>query len=191
MHSHSLPAATGVARFGDFRGVRKLLDVGGGSGCFCIMLAHSFPGMRFTVLELPAVREFTVTYVAEAGLADRISVVGADMFGDQWPAGHDAMLLSNILHDWDEKRCLWLCHRCYEMLPAGGSIYVHTMLLADTKDNPLTTVAFSMNMVVRTEGKQFSAQELKKLVKQSGFTDVSITPTFGYYSLLRARKPLD
>lgn len=74
------------------------------------------------------------------------------------------------------------------MLPAGGSIYVHTMLLEDTKDNPLTTIAFSMNMAVRTEGKQFSTQELDKLLRNSGFSDVTTTNTFGYYSLTRARK---
>jgi hypothetical protein len=39
MHSHSLPAAIGVARNGDFQGVRRLLDVAGGSGCFSIALA--------------------------------------------------------------------------------------------------------------------------------------------------------
>jgi acetylserotonin N-methyltransferase len=38
-HSHSLPAALGVARNGDFRGVRRLLDVAGGSGCYAIALA--------------------------------------------------------------------------------------------------------------------------------------------------------
>ena len=34
MHSHSVPAALGMARNIDFAGVKRLLDVGGGSGCF-------------------------------------------------------------------------------------------------------------------------------------------------------------
>ena len=191
MHSHSLPAATGVARVGDFGGVQNLLDLGGGSGCFCIMLAHTYPRMRFTVLELPAVSEFTMSYVSEAGFEDRINVVSADMFKDPWPTGHDALLLSNILHDWDDDRCLWLGQRCFETLPPGGLLYVHTMLLEDTKDDPLGTVGFSMNMVVRTEGKQFSARNLKKLLSTSGFSELSIMPTFGYFSLIKARKPPD
>ena len=36
MQSHSAPAATGVALHGDFSGVARLLDIGGGSGCFAI-----------------------------------------------------------------------------------------------------------------------------------------------------------
>src|SRR5690606_35346527 len=48
MQSHSLPAATGVARNGDFSGVSNLLDVGGGSGCFSIALAQCHPAMRCT-----------------------------------------------------------------------------------------------------------------------------------------------
>src|SRR5688572_11144522 len=34
MHAHSVPAALGVARHYDFRGVTRVLDVGGGSACF-------------------------------------------------------------------------------------------------------------------------------------------------------------
>ncbi len=190
MHSHSLPAATGVAQHGDFRGVKKLLDLGGGSGSLCIALAHKYPDMKFTVLELPAVSTFTRAYVARAGLGDRIDIVSADMFRDPWPDGHDAILLSNVLHDWDEARCRWLCRRSYEILPPNGALFVHTMLLADTRDRPLTTVAFAMNMLVRTEGKQFSGPELINLLAGSGFTDPAITPTYGYYSLVRAGKGL-
>ncbi len=43
MHSHSLAAATGMALRVDLSGVKSLLDVGGGSGCFCITLAKQNP----------------------------------------------------------------------------------------------------------------------------------------------------
>src|SRR5206468_1137390 len=35
-HSHSFPSALGMAHCQQFRGVRKLLDVAGGSGCYSI-----------------------------------------------------------------------------------------------------------------------------------------------------------
>jgi predicted O-methyltransferase YrrM len=191
MHSHSFPAAAGLANNGDFKGVRKLLDIGGGTGCFCIALANRYPQMSFTVLELPEVSEFTSEYIAKAKLEDRINVVAADMFHDPWPRAYDAILLSNILHDWDEERCHWLCRRSHEALPAGGSLYVHSMLLSNTMDSPLATAAFSMNMVVRTEGRQFSRQELADLLTACGFINVITEQTFAYYSLTRAIKPSD
>jgi hypothetical protein len=68
MHIQSLPAAMGVARWGDFTGVEHLLDVGGGSGCFCMALAARYPQMRFTILELPTVCQVARDYLAEAGM---------------------------------------------------------------------------------------------------------------------------
>jgi hypothetical protein len=189
MHSHSLSAAIGVARRGDFAGVKRLLDVGGGSGCFCIALALRFPEMRFTILELPAVCRAAQAYIAEHDLQDRIETVAVNMFRDPWPTGHDAVFFSNIFHDWDRERCLYLTRRSFEALPSGGRIYLHEMLLADTKDGPATAAAFSMLMLLRTEGKQFTARELDDLLQECGFREVAVAPTYGYYSLVSARKP--
>jgi methylase of polypeptide subunit release factors len=82
MHAHSFPAAMGVARHGDFANVHRLLDVGGGSGCFCIALATRYPGMRMAVMELPPVCHLVEQYVARYGLQGQIEAVAANMFTD-------------------------------------------------------------------------------------------------------------
>jgi hypothetical protein len=189
MHSHSFPAATGLAEQGDFSGVKRLLDVAGGSGCFCIALALRYPEMQFTVMELQVVCKLAEEYIADYGLQDRINTLAADIFNDAWPAGYDAIFFSNIFHDWDRKRCLHLARSSYEALPPGGRIYLHEMLLEDTKDGPLPATLFSMNMMFFTEGKQFTAGELGELLRECGFQDLAITPTYGYYSLISGRKP--
>jgi 3-hydroxy-5-methyl-1-naphthoate 3-O-methyltransferase len=53
---------------GEYSGVRRVLDVAGGSGCFCIALALRYPGMRLTAAGLPALCTLTQAYVAEYGL---------------------------------------------------------------------------------------------------------------------------
>ena len=54
MQSHSAPAATGVALHGDFSGVTRLLDIGGGSGCFAIALAQQYSELKCTDHGSPA-----------------------------------------------------------------------------------------------------------------------------------------
>lgn len=189
MHRQSLPAAMGVARWGDFTGVQHLLDVGGGSGCFCIALAARYPQMRFTILELPAVCPVAQEYAAEAGMQERIDTHPANMFRGPWPSGCDAIFFSNILHGWDWDGCIELARRSFAALPAGGRVYVHEALLSDTRDAPLTVALFSLSMLLHSEGKQLSAGELRELLEECGFLDVSITPTYGYYSLTVGRKP--
>ena len=189
MHSHSFPAAFGVARRGDFAGVRRLLDVAGGSGCVCIALALRLPALRCTVLELAPVCALAARYAAEYGVADLVDTHAADMFADPWPAGYDAHFFGNIFHDWGEARRRFLARRSFAALPGGGRIYLHEMLLADTADGPLPAAAFSLNMLFANEGKQFTAPELEALLTTTGFRDLTVTPTSGYYSLVSARKP--
>jgi hypothetical protein len=51
----------------------------------------------------------------------------------------------------------------------------------------VTTVGFSM-LMLGTEGQQFTLPELKRLLDPAGFTDVRSQHTYGYYSLVSARK---
>lgn len=189
MHSKGLPQALGVARHGNFKGIRRLLDVAGGSGCFCIAMALRYPAMHFTVLELPSIHELTQQYIDSYGLQDQIDTYPADMFSDPWPSGYDAIFFSDIFHDWDRARCVQLARRSYDMLPSGGRIYLHETLLDDTKDGPLAAVTMSLRMVVATRGKQFTVGELDDLLRECGFQDVQVTSTYAHFSLVSAEKP--
>ena len=148
------------ARHGDFANVHRLLDVGGGgSGCFCIALATRYPGMRMAVMELPPVCQLVQQYVARYGLQGQIEAVAANMFADPWPSGYDGIFFGNVFHDWDRASCLQLATRSVAALPPGGRIFLHEMVLNDTKDGPLVAVAFSMEMLALT-GKQYSVDSV-------------------------------
>jgi len=189
MHAHSFPAAMSMARKGDFADVHQLLDVGGGSGCYCIALATRYPNMRFTVMELPVVCKLTEQYIASYGLQGQIETIPANMFTDPWPSGYDGVLFSDIFHIWDLASCLQLAKRSFEMLPPGGRIFLHEILLNDTKDGPLVAAAYSTSMLWMGS-KQYTARELDKLLRDVGFTDVTVNPTHTYFSLVSARKPV-
>ena len=189
MHSHSFPAATAIARDGDFAGVSRILDVGGGSGCFCIAMADRHPALRFSVFELPAICPLTREYIDKYGFGERIDVAAGDMFSTDWPDDHDAIFFSNVFHDWDLERCRHLANTSFATLPTGGRIYLSEMLLNDTRDGPPITMAFSMDMAFATDGKQFTAPELKELLTEAGFVDVRVRHIFAHYSLISAHKP--
>ena len=188
MHSHSIAAALGMARNVDFSGTRRLLDIGGGSGVVCIALAQRLPQLRCTILELPAMCEVARDYVAAAGLGDRVDTHALDMFRQQWPRDYDAMFFSNILHDWDFATCAGLLAKAHAALPPGGRIYIHEALLDDSGIGPQSTATFSLVMLLGTQGRQFTYTELAKLLTDAGFADVGATPSYGYYSVVRATR---
>ncbi|HEX7235629.1 MAG TPA: methyltransferase [Gammaproteobacteria bacterium] len=188
MHCHSLPASVGAARNGNFAGITRLLDVGGGSGCFSVAIAQQFPAVRCTVLELPAVCDVARGYIAAGGVADRVDTLSIDMFREPWPRGYDGMFFSNIFHDWNAETNTLLARRAHEALPRGGRIFLHEMLLAEDGSGPVTTASFSMLMLLGTHGRQYSFSELRQILADAGFTDVDARATYGYYSVVSGRK---
>jgi acetylserotonin N-methyltransferase len=188
MHSHSLPAAIGAARNYDFSGIRRVLDVGGGSGCFTIAMAQRHPELHCTIMELPAMCEVAQGYIRAGDASDRVDTVAVDIFRQSWPRGYDAMFFSNIWHDWSFQTCKWLAMRAFEALPPGGRIMLHEMLLDDDGAGPATTASFSMLMLLATQGQQFTFGELKQILEGSGFSGIESRQTCAYYSVTTGYK---
>jgi acetylserotonin N-methyltransferase len=189
MQSHSLPAANAFARNGDFSGIRRFLDVGGGSGCFAIALARQQPQVHCAIMELKTMCDVARDYIRAGGVEGRVDTLAVDMFREAWPKGYDALFFSNVYHDWDFETCDWLSARAFEALPAGGRIMLHEMLLDDDGDGPVTAASFSMLMLLGTQGQQFTLPELQTMLEGAGFVNVAARHSYGYYSLVTAFKP--
>jgi len=58
----------------DLGGFRRLLDIGGGSAAFDIVLCQRYPQLRSTVYDLEFVTDIAARNVKDAGLTDRIAV---------------------------------------------------------------------------------------------------------------------
>ena len=188
MHSHSLVPAISAAHIYDFSGIRRMVDIGGGSGCFMIAIAQRHPSIRCTILDLPTMCAAAREYIDAGGVEDRVDTHPLDMFRQPWPHGFDAVFFSNVFHDWNVRTCTWLAQRAYEVLPPGGRILLHEMLLDDDGAGPVTAASFSMLMLLATQGQQFTFGELRSILEKAGFTDVSTRPTSGYYSITTGYK---
>lgn len=188
MHSHSVPAAVGMIHSCDFSALKKVLDVGGGSGCFSIALARHYSTISCTIMELPTICELAAQYINEADVSAQVDTVVVDMFRQQWPGGYDGHFFSNVFHDWSVATCLELASKSYAALPAGGSIILHEMLLEDSGTAPAPAVAFSLLMAMGTKGQQFTFSQLADILQQAGFVNISWQPSYGYYSLVRGEK---
>lgn len=188
MHAHSIVPAISLAMNVSYQNVARLLDVGGGSGCFSIALAQHNSNLRCTILDLPAMCDVAMEYAVEAGVEDRVDAYRADMFRETWPKGYDLVFFSNVFHDWSTDVCKELTRRAYELLPIGGSIHLHEMLIDETEPSASIPTAFSVLMATFTQGKQFTLGELQRILSTSGFIDVVHTLTSVFFSLVSARK---
>ncbi|WP_425450371.1 methyltransferase [Virgifigura deserti] len=173
MHSISTFTARALAEAMDFGRFRRLLDVGGGSGAYDIELCRRYPQLRATVYDLPFVTEIAAGKVAEAGLSDRIEVAAGDFFADAvFPGGHDAILLSMILHDWSEAKDREILRKCHEALPSGGVVIITELLVNDEKTGPAPAALMSLNMLIETEGRNYTPAEYGAWLDELGFRDI-------------------
>jgi predicted O-methyltransferase YrrM len=166
--------------------MRRLLDVGGGSGVYSIALAERFPTLAATVLEAAPVDAIARRTIQAAGLAERIAVVDADMFSALWPPEHDVHLFSNVLHDWDEGDCRKLLAMSAAALPADGRMLIHDMLPDDDKAGPLWAAEYSVLLCTVTQGRLYSAAELGDWLADLGFEIVARSTTALGRSVLTA-----
>ncbi|MFY1682831.1 methyltransferase [Micromonospora sp. WMMD730] len=193
MFATSRFTARALADAYDFGAHRRLLDVGGGAGAFPIEFCLRLPHLRATILDLPHVCVRAGERIAEAGLSDRIGTVAGDFLADPaLPDGHDVILLSMILHDWDEPTNRALLARCHAALPPGGVVVVSELLLNDERTGPPEAALMGMNMLVETEGgKNYSGAEYRRWLTDAGFVDVRTVPfeAPGANGAVLARRP--
>jgi hypothetical protein len=173
MHSLSTFTARTLGEVLDFGPFSRLLDVGGGSGAFDIELCRRYPHLRATIFDLPVAIETASEKVCQAGLADRVQTVVGDFFADaDLPPDHDVILLSMILHDWSEAKDRELLRKCYEALPAGGTLTICELLVNDEKSGPIPAALMSLNMLIETEGRNYTPTEYRAWLSETGFCDL-------------------
>jgi ubiquinone/menaquinone biosynthesis C-methylase UbiE len=155
------------------KGVRRMLDVGGGSGAYSIAFARANPELEAEILDLPAVIPIASRHVAAAGLAGRVRVRSGDLRKDDFGRGYDLVFVSAICHMLSPDENRRLLARCRGALGAEGRTVIQEFVLAENKTSPKQAALFSLNMLVGTErGAAYSEPEYRAWLGEAGFADV-------------------
>jgi hypothetical protein len=108
---------------GDWERVSEVVDVGGGTGAALTAVLRARPGVKGTLVELPATAARAARSFEAAGLSDRVTVV-AGSFYDPLPAGKDLYLVRKVLTDLPDREALALLRRCAQAAGASGRVVV-------------------------------------------------------------------
>jgi SAM-dependent methyltransferase len=131
-----------VAAF-DWSRFTSVVDVGGGRGALLAAILAANPGLRGHLVDLaPTAAEAAQTFRAH-GLDDRTEVTAGSFF-DPLPAGADAYLLVDILHDWDDERADRILARCVEAAGATGRILVIEPVGGEHASTEIDLVMFTL-----------------------------------------------
>ncbi len=153
--------------------LKRVLDLGGGSGAYSIALASAVPGLKAEVLDTAEVVPLTQHYIRQAGLADRVSTRVGDMLNDPLGDGYDLVVVSAICHMFSPDDNRSLVQRIFNAVAPGGRIVVQDFILEPDKTAPRAGALFALNMLVgTTAGNSYSEPEYANWLHDAGFTDV-------------------
>jgi (2Fe-2S) ferredoxin/predicted O-methyltransferase YrrM len=173
MHRNASERAVAVVRAVGPEKVRRMVDVGGGSGAYSIAFAKANPALTADIVDLPAVGAIAQRHIDRAGVADRIHVRAGDLRSDLLGDGYDLVFVSAICHMLSPEENRGLLRRCGEALAAGGRVVIQDFILEPDKTSPKMAALFALNMLVGTRaGSSYSEPEYTAWLEEAGFRDI-------------------
>jgi ubiquinone/menaquinone biosynthesis C-methylase UbiE len=169
-----------VSRFSEKErsGVRRILDVGAGSGAWSLGFAQAIPQARVDTLDFPELTPITRGFAEKLGVADRYEYLERDLrAADFGREEYDLVILGHILHSEGEKHGKELLQKCYTALQPGAALLIGEYVPNDARTGPPMPVLFGLNMLLQTEeGNVYTLPEYRAWLKAAGFRKVSTIP---------------
>ena len=173
MQRHAKDRAPLVVKALGTAGVRRILDLGGGSGAYSIAFAKAAPDLRCEILDIPEVVPLTTEYVGKAGVSAQVSLRTGDMLHGDFGSGYDIVMLNAICHMFSPEQNQDIFRRAHRALAPNGRLVVQDFILNPDKAGPQHAALFSLNMLVNTDaGASYNESEYTGWMKAAGFTEV-------------------
>ncbi|OHD66295.1 MAG: hypothetical protein A2176_07345 [Spirochaetes bacterium RBG_13_51_14] len=190
MHQRARKTADKLVSHIDLNGVNRVLDVGGGSGVYSMAFAKAKKNLNAVVFDLPMVTKITEKYIAESGLAGRITTMDGDYNKDNFGNGYDLVFLSAIVHINSPEQNQTLIEKAYASLIPGSRIVIQDHIMKDDRTAPLRGAIFALNMLVNTEGGDtYTEHEMRGWLGNAGCDDIRRIVTGMENDLMVGRRP--
>ena len=168
----------------DFSPFETVVDVGGSYGALVAAVLQRNPAAHGILFDVPHVAAAAGEALVGTGVADRCTTVGGDFFVEV-PAGGDAYLLAQILHDWDDEHCVAILQQCRRAIPETGRLLVIELVLPEGEE-PFFGKWLDLHMLVMLGARERTAAEYAALFDASGFALARVVPTPAGPSIVEA-----
>ena len=157
----------------ELAGRRKIIDLGGGSGCYCIVAAQKYPDIRAEVLDLPAVVTVTREYLAENGVEEQVQASACDFTRDTLPTDADVAIMASNLPQYSRAIIASVVARVHDALLPGGEFHLIGEMIDDDGRGPLAPALWGLSEAVsRSTGLAHSERDCRDYLTAAGFQNV-------------------
>jgi hypothetical protein len=185
MRSLSSQVHAAVIRAYDFSQLSTLTDVGGGSGAFMAALLNTHPLLQGTLFDQASAIELSGAVLRSRGVAGRCHCVAGNFF-EAVPAGSEAILLSRVLHDFDDGNVLRILRNCHAALPRDGKLLIVEYVVTDN-ENGVAAKLFDLHMLAYFgAARERTQEEFQSLLEECGFSLQRVVSTSASIAVIEA-----
>lgn len=155
----------------DFSVGRTLVDVGGGQGGFLFAVLRKCPEVRGIICDSEECFGTARGRIDQLGLQDRCALEAVNFF-ERVPLGGDIYVLKNILHDWEDDRCVKILENCHIAMSETGANATRLLIIETVLDLGVRrsiTPWLDLDMLVLAGGKERRLSEFRELLEKAGF----------------------
>jgi SAM-dependent methyltransferase len=166
------PSLTGQV---DLSGARLLVDVGGGHGLYSYALLKKHADLHSIIIDRAPALRVAREYAAEMGLENRVQFVPGDVHTIELEQSPDAVLIANLLHDYNAEDAEGLVQHFAARLAPGGRMLVLDAFLNSVppgappiSDGPRAVAAYSGLLFSLCEGRCYRLDEVQAWLQNAG-----------------------
>lgn len=141
----------------DFSKHKSVMDVGGGYGAILENIKAKKPNVECVLFDLPK--------VIDRVTISNIKKIGGSFF-EKIPNQSEAIVLSRVLHDWNNEKAKLILKNCFEALPNNGTLYVVENCSDKIK---IDLSLLSLNMTTMCESYERASTQYILLCENTGF----------------------
>ncbi|MBX7052612.1 MAG: hypothetical protein K1X54_11300 [Flavobacteriales bacterium] len=162
MHEYAIDDYRDISIHLNLRRTKAILDVGGGFGALIGNIAKSRKDLKCGLFDLPEV-------IAQIQREDVDLYSGT--FFNKLPEGYDTIVMSRIIHDWDDLYSCRILENVHDALPPRG-----ILLLIENLTDRITNHAsgLTLNMMAMCKSFERAEAEYLNLLKQNRFDNFQI-----------------
>lgn len=154
---------------------KRIMDIGGGSGAYCIAAAKAHPAIRAVVLDLPVVCEVARDFIAENGVSDRVEAQPCNFTRDAFPSDCDVAIMASNLPMYGREMIASVIRKAHDALLAGGEMHLIGETTNNERTGPWGPAYWGLGQAVSDSlGLAHSEADVLKYFREAGFKDVAV-----------------
>jgi hypothetical protein len=155
-----------LPRMVDFSGCSLVVDVGGGSGELLSAVMRANPQLRAKLVDLEHMLPVAEEHLRAVAALDRVELVAGDIF-ESVPVGGDVYVLSRVLQDFDDERCVQLLENCRRAMGRSSRMVLVERVVRDDGSAALPLL-WDLHLLIVSGGRERTHDGYARVLERAG-----------------------